>query len=139
MIEVGEYYRTKKGLIRKVKTVNTPETRKEKGFGYRKRNVLLVNGVHTLEDIETHSFNTIDLTKIGDYVNGELVIDIIEYWETLDDGTEEYRGRKLVTQYRTAQFKGTDMKYYIYQADIKTILTKELFEANCYKVKEEIC
>lgn len=29
------------------------------------------------------------------------------------------------------------MKYYIYQADIKTILTKEQYEANCYKVKEE--
>ena len=60
-IEVGDYYRTKKGLISKVKTINTPETRKQKHLGYTKRNVLLVNGRHTLDDIVNHSKNKKDL------------------------------------------------------------------------------
>lgn len=62
-IEIGDYYRTKKGLISKVKTINTPETRKQKHLGYTKRNVLLVNGRHTLNDIKTHSKNKVELVE----------------------------------------------------------------------------
>lgn len=62
-IEVGDYYRTKKGLISKVKTINTPETRKQKHLGYTKRNVLLVNGRHTLNDIKTYSKNKVELVE----------------------------------------------------------------------------
>lgn len=62
-IEVGDYYRTKKGLISKVKTINTPETRKQKHLGYTKRNVLLVNGRYTLNDIKTYSKNKVELVE----------------------------------------------------------------------------
>ena len=53
----------KKGLISKVKTINTPETRKQKHLGYTKRNVLLVNGRHTLNDIKTYSKNKVELVE----------------------------------------------------------------------------
>lgn len=70
ILEIGDYYRTKKGLISKVKTMNTPETRKEKHMGYVKRNVHLVNGRHTLDDIVSHSSDIKELVQDGDYVNG---------------------------------------------------------------------
>ena len=87
-------------------------------------------------DIIKHSKNIIDLIEVGDYVNGELVVDIFEFYETLDDGTEKYCGRKLLTQYRMAQFKGTDSKYYIYQNDIQSIVTKEQFKSMEYRLEE---
>lgn len=62
-MEIGDYYRTKKGLISRVKTMNTPETRREKHMGYVKRNVHLINGRHTLDDIKIHSPNKIDLVE----------------------------------------------------------------------------
>lgn len=115
MIEVGEYVRTEKGKIGKVIKIRLPL----KGLKNDRVAYLIewadekIYYISMIKDIK-HSKNIIDLIEVGDYVNGELVVDIIEFWETLDDGTEEYRGRKLLTQYRIAQFKGTDMKYYIY-------------------------
>ena len=50
---------------------------------------------------------------------------------------EERVGRKLITQYRSAQFTGLDIKHYIYANGIKTILTKESYMTNCYKVGGE--
>lgn len=72
-MEIGDYYRTKKGLISVVKTMNTPETRKEKHMGYVKRNVHLINGRHTLDDIVSHSSDIKELVQAGDYVNGKEV------------------------------------------------------------------
>lgn len=83
-----------------------------------------------------HSKQLIDLIEVGDIVNKELVISIID----ITNDKEEIISRKLITQYRSAQFTGLDIKHYIYVNDIKTILTKEQFEANCYKVGgEEEC
>ncbi len=79
------------------------------------------------------SKNLIDLIEVGDIVNKELVIDIID----ITNDKEEIIGRKLITQYKSAQFTGLDIKYYIYANDIKTILTKESYMANCYKVGGE--
>lgn len=71
-MEIGDYYRTKKGLISRVKTMNTPETRREKHMGYVKRNVHLINGRHTLDDIVSHSSDIKELVQDGDYVNGYI-------------------------------------------------------------------
>ena len=79
------------------------------------------------------SKNLIDLIEVGDIVNKELVIDIID----ITNDKEEIIGRKLITQYKSAQFTGLDIKHYIYANDIKTILTKESYMANCYKVGGE--
>lgn len=79
------------------------------------------------------SKNLIDLIEIGDIVNKELVISIID----ITNDKEEIIGKKLITQYRSAQFTGLDIKHYIYANGIKTILTKESYMANCYKVGGE--
>ncbi len=82
---------------------------------------------------ENFSDNIIDLIEVGDIVNKELVIGIID----ITNDKEERVDRKLITQYRSAQFTGLDIRYYIYDDDIKTILTRESYMANCYKVGGE--
>lgn len=126
-IEVGEYYRTKNGLIRKIKTIKSGKRQ------FTRTTVTLINGRHRLEDIVKHSKQLIDLIEVGDIVNKELVIGIID----ITNDKEERVDRKLITQYRSAQFTGLDIRYYIYDDDIKTILTRESYMANCYKVGGE--
>lgn len=86
-----------------------------------------------IDKIVKHSKQLIDLIEVEDIVNKELVIGIID----ITNDKEEIIGKKLITQYRSAQFTGLDIKHYIYANDIKTILTKEQMEANCYKVGGE--
>ena len=105
---IGDYYRTKKGLISKVKTINTPETRKQKHLGYTKRNVLLVNGRYTLNDIKSYSKNKIDLVECSDYVNGERIHTI-----TTDKHLLTERNENILDKYR----------------DIKSIVTKEQYKS----------
>ena len=71
-----------------------------------------------------HSNNILDLIEVGDIVNGYRVTD--KYL---------FAGEKPVLE-----TEGNDMNCKcLCGKDIKTILTKEQYEANCYKVKEEIC
>lgn len=135
-IEVGEYGRTNFGKMIKFAWLESLE-----GKRYENK-VLLINEdmlnndfyyFNKGEKIVKHSKQLIDLVEVGDIVNKELVIGIID----ITNDKEEIIGRKLITQYRSAQFTGLDIKHYIYANDIQTILTKEQFEANCYKVGGE--
>lgn len=120
MIEVNEYVRTDKGYIFKVDE--------------EKKNLQIANFLDVeYGKIVKHGKQLIDLIEVGDIVNKELVIDIID----ITNDKEEIMGRKLITQYRSAQFTGLDIKHYIYANDIKTILTKEQYSVNCYKVGGE--
>lgn len=65
-----------------------------------------------LEDIVNHSKQLIDLIEEGDYVNGELITD---KWDT----------------------RISSIRSNFSEEDIKTILTKESYMANCYKVGGE--
>ena len=62
------------------------------------------------------SFNLIDLIEVGDYVNGHLVTATYMYHISLQNGKD----------------------YILFHNDdeIKSILTHEQYEANCYKVVE---
>ena len=62
--------------------------------------------------IANHSKQLIDLIECGDYVNGELITD---KWDT----------------------RISSIRSNFSEEDIKTILTKESYMANCYKVGEE--
>lgn len=118
-IEVNEYVRTKDGKI--YQYIRDLDELYFVGKDYFEP---------YLEDIVNHSKQLIDLIEVGDIVNKELVIGIID----ITNDKEEIIGRKLITQYRSVQFTGLDIKHYIYANDIKTILTKEQYLANCYKV-----
>ena len=64
------------------------------------------------EEIVKHSKQLIDLIECGDYVNGELITD---KWDT----------------------RVSSIRSNFSEEDIKTILTKESYMANCYKVGGE--
>lgn len=63
-------------------------------------------------EIVKHSKQLIDLIEEGDYVNGELITD---KWDT----------------------RISSIRSNFSEEDIKTILTKESYMANCYKVGGE--
>ena len=69
--------------------------------------------------------NIIDLIEVGDYVNNEKIVDI----GCLTNGPEE--GTKVIDYYIAP-----NTVYYFKNEEIKTIVTREMFESMEYKVKE---
>ena len=120
MIEVGEYVRTKKGIIGKLvmETLTCPEPSEW---------VLMINKNHQEVIVECtdyptkHSGNIIDLIEAGDYVNGMEVLDI-------------YKPRDLWEQVEIR----VDSRYinFILADEIQTILTKEQMASIEYRVIE---
>ena len=110
MIEVNEYVRTKSGLIFKVNEIIYSEEYEDY---YCKESFLLGDWK---EEIVKHSKQLIDLIEVGDYVNGTRILDI----------TGDY---VLTTEYNCCKQRLNNK--------IKTILTKESYMANCYKVGGE--
>ncbi len=70
-------------------------------------------GTYDKENIIKSSPNIIDLIEVGDYVNGERVINIIKKYKYLEVSDEEI---------------------VIDEKDIKSIVTKEQFESMMYKL-----
>ena len=107
MIEVGEYVRSKIGSIGKVTKIEDNK--------YLYENKTLITWVG---NVTKHSFSIIDLIEVGDYVNGQYVYEI-EKSENNDKWIHTLNGMLL------------------YQEDIETILTKELYQSNCYTVERK--
>lgn len=109
-IEINEYVRTEDGIIDKVErfSVGCCVWHCENGMCIDECNCI---GTH-LENIVNHSKHLIDLIEVGDYVNGELITD---KWDT----------------------RISSIRSNFSEEDIKTILTKESYMANCYKVGGE--
>lgn len=124
MIEVGEYVRTKDGIIDRIKTINrygtvTKYDDKEDKISIV-TNYYVNNGLEVNEDdIAKHSKNIIDLIEVGDIVHTRDVLneDIVYIW------SEEYL--KALKE---------DLKNGIELVDI---LTKEQYQANCYTVERK--
>ena len=112
-IEVGEYVRTDNGEIHKVIDI-------EKGSIKIKSQYKEWIGLCC---IVKHSKNLMNLIEVGDYVNGHRIFCEI-YGEDDNDFYFEIEG-------------GFNSAQYIEGKDIKTILTKESYMANCYKVGGE--
>ena len=120
-IQVGEYVRTTSGFI--AKCIEKDEYDLEfddyirVSYGEEWRNLY-----PSENDVLNHSFNLIDLIKVGDYVNGERVVDVGGAWkdnlETITIIEVENRGE------------------IVNGAEIKSILTKEQFKSMEYKVEE---
>jgi hypothetical protein len=115
-IEVNEYVRTNKGNIGKVVEIRLGLNKDTELY---QTIYILDNGLWTILDyIVKHSKQLIDLIEFGDIVNGIKVI---------------YKG--LGKNNNVASFdNGHDE---VKLKDIKTILTKEIYMANCYKVGGE--
>ncbi len=116
-IEVGDYVRTDKGEIAKVAIAEILSIDEY-------RNIRFCNTEsYVYGNIVKHSKQLIDLIEVGDVVNEYRVKAV--YLE----GATKYI--KLSNSYENGQGIRT------YEEDIKTILTKEQYMANCYKVGGE--
>ena len=119
MIEVGEYVRINNDFrlialgIGKVIKINQDTI-------YVKMNFELPFAFK-LENIAKHSKNLIDLVEDGDYVNGYKII-AINYKEN------------YITIQNINEFGENGIKV-LQEDEIKTILTKEQIEANCYTLE----
>lgn len=127
-IEIGDYVRTKDGKIGKFIRIEFDEVDeslkwcvflgKDK-FGIERE-------IYRLKPyIVAHSKNIIDLIEVGDFVNGNKVIQISK-----EDG--------LIFVNNKYYDEGTcEERHCVYKNnEIKTILTKEQYMNNCYKVEE---
>ena len=108
-IKINEYVRTRAGHIYKITNID------ENGLIYWNK-IQCGWSKQQLEDIIVkHSKQLIDLIDFGDFVNGIKVVskglDKNDNISSFSNGHDEVR-----------------------EKDIKAILTKERFEANCYKV-----
>ena len=130
------YVRTKDGTIGKIIAIDLAKPRQEKYPNHPSkrwwRDKILIScykGWRTTQNIIKASYNIIDLIKVGDYVNGEKVLETNCKWEYMDDDSdtgvnEVYDGLEL-------------QKGRIYfEYEIETVVTKEQMEQMVYKVEE---
>ncbi len=121
-IEVNEYVRTKDGRIAQIKSIDY-----EAGI-YRFDKIIYINDFSMKNDvlynnemfkklIVKHSKIISEVVNVGDYVNGKLI-------HKIDKGSNY-----------CYLYYGNCKTFVDYQ--IKTILTKESYMANCYKVGGE--
>lgn len=117
-LEIGEYIRDKEGNITKIQ--NTLNLFKD---------VYLFLGEDDYQysdnSIKKYSKNIIDLIEVGDYVNGRLVLHI------------DYKNKNVCLLIPLTDTKAnTNIMWYGYE-DIRTVVTKEQFERESYKVEKE--
>ncbi len=141
-IEIGMYVRTKNGIIDKIIDIefndnyNTEPSRilleKNKGYiEHKNHNVKKENNILIIDDdtitywfsateILKSSYSLIDLIGVGDYVNGYKVVQI----------GKSIENRKYITTeaYHKINYGN------VFEKEIETILTKEQFEKEAYKI-----
>lgn len=118
MIKVGEYVRTNRGIgkVLEVKTVQFEM--------YGQHDVVYKIDICprmyiTKTNILKHSPNIIDLIEVGDIVNNGYIYEI---GSTEDGGKWVHNLNGLL----------------LFEKDIKTILTHEQYQANCYTVERKV-
>ena len=117
-IELNEYVRFNNGEIGKVIDIKENPSR----IVYSE-----YGEIGLISDIVKHSKQLIDLIEKDDYVNGSKVLAIMEDMETGELHLE------MTSNYTNEEIGDCT----IYDKDIKIILTKESYMANCYKVGGE--
>ncbi len=113
-MKVGDYVRTNKGIIGKIKAIDN-QTELEDLYLVKRR-------WYYKKDIIKSSPNIIDLIEVGDYVNGKNVIKV---WE---EPFGEFAGQIFTI------LEGEETAPTI--REIKSLLTKEQFESMEYKLEE---
>lgn len=126
-IEVNEYVRTKNKGIRKIDRIDNNKTiNKYLYFTGKEDFEGKEYGIIKTTDIVKHSKQLIDLIEVGDYVNGRKVKHIAMF-----EGFPDYP--KLIFVDETHLIPDDTCE----NDEIQTILTKEQYMANCYKVGGE--
>lgn len=131
-IEVGEYVRTKSGYIMKYEYADFEKLK----FGEKRR-------CYEFDDIEDmkefipklkHSKNIIDLIEVGDFVNGYKVLEVEKLIKDIEAFKTIYNKDKIAI----CIYKNIEQAIYkeINNDEIKTILTHEQYDQNCYEMEE---
>lgn len=122
-IEVNEYVRFNNGEIGKVIDIKENPSR----IVYSE-----YGEIGLISDIVKHSKQLINLIEVGDLVNGYRVLDIKKIVEDIEAFKTIYSKEEI----SICVFVNEAGAYYIdiRDTDIKTILTRESYMANCYKV-----
>lgn len=121
-IEVGDFVRLKQGYIGTVENINDfREPIMKYAVDIQKRDLVFVGN----NDIVKHSKIKSEIVEVGDYVNGKLVVEVLEL--VLTDKKHQER----------VVFVNRDEKcalapLIITNKDIKTIVTKESFKEREY-------
>ena len=121
-IKVGEYVRTTSGIIDQIENYDAIL---DIYFCKGRMSIDKLNMIGThLTNIVKHSPNKIDLVEVGDIVNDYKILEI-------DNMSNP--NKKAFTI-----FKHNEHSYIMMwsEEDIKTILTKEQYEANCFRLEE---
>ena len=126
-IKVGYFIRTNKGIIGKLKRIELDEIDKNLKwyvFDKKRPDMNIIDEIYINKPyITKYSKNIIDLIEIGDYVNGREVKHIAMF-----EGFPDYP--KLIFVDEKHLIPGDTCK----NDEIRTILTHEQFEQNCYKL-----
>ena len=124
MLKENDYVRTDLGEIAKVTSVAKETLQDIVGNveGINESIGFCNTEPYVRGNIVKHSKNIIDLIEVGDYVNGFEVIET-------DTGYEV--DSQIVVS--TPTYK----EVYLLEEDIETILTKELYQSNCYTVERK--
>lgn len=118
-IEVEEYVKTKDGVIAKVTDVldNYSVDCDNDVYDLKNMPMMEIPWEYVDEYVVNHSKNIIDLIEVGDYVNNGYIYEV--------GNTED--GHKWVHNLNGLL---------LFEDDIKTVLTKEQYQSNCYTVEE---
>lgn len=120
-IEVNEYVRTPIGIfIISHINIDFDDNDKNKCLLCQNEKVLFLS-IETIKSLK-HSKQLIDLIEVGDYVNGYRVINVINEGICPSGKCIDIDSSKDSSECT------------LWEEDIKTILTKEQYMANCYKV-----
>ena len=113
-MNVGDYVRTDTGIITKITDLG----------------VCIYTEYAQLnpDTILKSSPNIIDLIEVGDYVNGHRVSDI---YEDIDGQIRMKFGENGLVLAHKSNYDN----YYLFEEDIKSIITKEQFKSMKYEVK----
>lgn len=114
-IKEGEYIRSKAGCVDKITRID------ENGNCYLDYygDFSGLNKYQLVDITKKHSKNIIDIVKPGDFVNGHLVVGVEQ---NID------KPNFVITE---------NAAIYYSNEKIKSILTHEMYEKNCYKMEEE--
>lgn len=123
MIEVNEYVRTKDGISKVIENVDKYVTEKQICVDFISG---MYHQVISKHSIVKHSKQLIDLIEVGDIVNRHLIID---KYEDVDEYGNDFWC--LIIE------DDSLLNRSIRKENIQTILTKEQYMANCYKVGGE--
>lgn len=115
-MKVGEYARLNSTLYNTVVILKIMEV-----YDYTiltENDGSIFQGEYGKDEIINHSYNIIDLIEVGDYVNGRKVFQA---------------GYNFQDDY-VLKMSESDYEDFIYKKDIKSIVTKEMFENMEYKI-----